>query len=83
MISFWISVVPPKMDRTSGTSLSRAFITVVRATAPNTGCSRSLASPAAWAADTVGHGPHARGAYWVEPQLACGVPEVCVACEPQ
>jgi hypothetical protein len=35
MISFWISVVPPKMDRTLNSLLGRAFITVAKITKLN------------------------------------------------
>ena len=44
MISFWISVVPPKMDRTLKI-IGHVLFNEGKATAPIPGCSRSLASP--------------------------------------
>jgi len=47
MISFWISVVPPKMDRTLK-SLGRALFIAAKAATPGAGCSRALGASAVW-----------------------------------
>jgi hypothetical protein len=68
MISFWISVVPPKMDRTLKI-IGHALFNEGKATAPIARCSRSLGSPAAWSRVIGGAGGSWLG-LWV---LPCGL----------
>jgi hypothetical protein len=84
MISFWISVVPPKMHRTLKILWHALFI-AGKATAPIAGCSRSLGSPAAWSrviGVRAGHG-FASGssrAAWAAgsgPRWCCRPPAAC------
>ena len=71
MISFWISVVPPKMDRALNIIGHALFITG-KATAPTGGYSRSLAAPAAWSrASSAVRAGHGSGP-WVVPSSLGG-----------